>query len=132
MNQTPAAPIIERIRAQLLSDLAWAAHAPATEATWARARQDATNVLTVLWRNGELVGSRAEEAFFVKCNRTTMTQDDINNGRLVLEVGIATVKPAEYVIIPIVQAKHRRRWPFRNRSYRSATAPTVPQPLLRS
>ncbi len=117
VNRTPTAPITERIRAQLLSDLAWTARAPATEATWARARQDATNVLTVLWRNGELVGARADEAFFVKCDRTMMTQDDIDHGRLVLEVGVATVKPAEFEIIAIVRAKHRRRWPFRNPAY---------------
>jgi len=115
MNQTPTAPLIERIRSQLLSDLAWAARTPATEATWARARQDAINVLTVLWRNGELVGARADEAFFVKCDRTTMTQDDVDQGRLVLQVGVATVTPAEFTIIPIVRTKHRHRWPFRNR-----------------
>ena len=103
------------MRTQLERDLAWAVGAASTEATWARLCQDATNVLTVLWRNGQLVGSKPEEAFFVKCDRSTMTQSDIDNGRLIVEVGIAPVKPAEYVIIKIGEfGRRRRRWPFRN------------------
>ena len=63
-------------------------------------------VLTSLhnvWRDGTLVGEKQEEAFFVKCDRTTMTQDDIDNGRLILLVGVAPVKPAEFVILRIGQ-----------------------------
>jgi phage tail sheath protein FI len=54
-----------------------------------------------VWRNGALEGTKAEEAFFVKCDRTTMTQDDIDNGRLIIQIGVAPVKPAEFVIIRI-------------------------------
>ena len=46
-------------------------------------------------------GTKAEEAFFVKCDRTTMTQTDIDNGRLICVVGVAPVKPAEFVIVRI-------------------------------
>ena len=107
----PDPPIVERIRSQLSRDLAWAARAPANESTWARVRRDAGNVLTVLWRNGELLGAKPEQAFFVKCDRTTMTQNDIDNGRLIVEVGVAPVKPAEFVIIRIDQlGRPRRRW----------------------
>ncbi len=49
------------------------------------------------------MGTKAEEAFFVKCDRTTMTQDDIDNGRLICVIGIAPVKPAEFVIFRIAQ-----------------------------
>ena len=49
------------------------------------------------------MGLTAEEAFFVKCDRTTMTQDDIDNGRLICYIGIAPVKPAEFVIFRISQ-----------------------------
>jgi len=59
--------------------------------------------LTTVWRNGALMGTKAEEAFFVKCDRTTMTQDDIDNGRLICIIGIAPVKPAEFVIFRITQ-----------------------------
>ena len=107
----PDPPIVERIRSQLSRDLAWAARAPANESTWARVRRDAGNVLTVLWRNGELLGAKPEQALFVKCDRTTMTQNDIDNSRLVVEVGVAPVKPAEFVVIRIDQlGRLGRRW----------------------
>lgn len=60
-----------------------------------------TNFLTLVWRNGALEGTRVEEAFFVKCDRTTMTQTDIDQGRLICLVGVAPVKPAEFVIVRI-------------------------------
>ena len=50
-----------------------------------------------------LQGATKEEAFFVRCDRTTMTQDDIDNGRLICMIGIAPVKPAEFVIFRIGQ-----------------------------
>jgi phage tail sheath protein FI len=49
------------------------------------------------------MGATFEEAFFVKCDRSAMTRDDIVNGRLICLIGIATVKPAEFVIFRIVQ-----------------------------
>ena len=62
-----------------------------------------SNFLVRVWRDGALQGVTEEEAFFVRCDRTTMTQDDIDNGRLICYVGIAPVKPAEFVIIRIGQ-----------------------------
>jgi phage tail sheath protein FI len=81
----------------------WVVFEPNDEPLWARVRQSVTNFLTRVWRDGALQGATAEEAFFVKCDRTTMTQDDIDNGRLIMLVGIAAVKPAEFVIIRIGQ-----------------------------
>jgi phage tail sheath protein FI len=49
------------------------------------------------------MGTTPEEAFFVTCDRTTMTQDDIDNGRLIVLIGVAPVKPAEFVIFRIAQ-----------------------------
>ena len=59
--------------------------------------------LTTVWRSGALMGRTPEEAFFVKCDEETMTQDDIDNGRLIMLIGVAPVKPAEFVIIRIGQ-----------------------------
>jgi phage tail sheath protein FI len=81
----------------------WVVFEPNDEPLWARVRQSVTNFLTRVWRDGALQGATAEEAFFVKCDRTTMTQDDIDNGRLIMLIGIAAVKPAEFVIIRIGQ-----------------------------
>jgi len=49
------------------------------------------------------MGITPEEAFFVNCDRSTMTQDDIDNGRLIILIGVAPVKPAEIVIFCIAQ-----------------------------
>ena len=59
--------------------------------------------LTNLWRNGSLAGTSPDEAFFVNIGRSTMTQDDIDNGRLICVIGAAPVKPAEFVIFRITQ-----------------------------
>ncbi len=81
----------------------WVVFEPNDEPTWARVRRSITNFLTSVWRSGALMGTTAEEAFFVKCDRTTMTQDDIDNGRLICYVGMAPVKPAEFVIFRFSQ-----------------------------
>ncbi|WP_457644548.1 phage tail sheath subtilisin-like domain-containing protein [Persephonella sp.] len=81
----------------------WVVFEPNDKNLWDRVSQSISAFLLSLWRDGALMGSTPEEAFFVKCDETTMTQDDINNGRLVCEVGIAPVRPAEFVIIKIAQ-----------------------------
>jgi phage tail sheath protein FI len=73
------------------------------EPTWARVVRAVSDFLTGLWRDGVLQGAKKEEAFFVKCDTTTMTQADIDNGRLICVIGIAPVKPAEFVIFRIGQ-----------------------------
>jgi phage tail sheath protein FI len=70
---------------------------------WTRARAMAENFLIDLWRQGALQGAKAQEAFFVRCDRTTMSQDDLDNGRLVMIVGLALLKPAEFIPIAIGQ-----------------------------
>jgi phage tail sheath protein FI len=62
-----------------------------------------TNFLTTVWRGGALAGTTADEAFFVACDRTTMTEDDLANGRLICVIGVAPVFPAEFVIFRIQQ-----------------------------
>jgi uncharacterized protein len=81
----------------------WVVFEPNDEPLWAQVRRSITNFLIRVWRSGALMGLTQEEAFFVKCDRTTMTQDDIDNGRLVCYIGIAPVKPAEFVIFRISQ-----------------------------
>jgi phage tail sheath protein FI len=76
---------------------------PNDERLWARIRDSVTIFLTRIWRDGALMGSKPEEAFFVRCDRSTHSDDDILNGRLVMEIGIAPVRPAEFVVIRIGQ-----------------------------
>jgi len=89
------------IEASIDRGLQWVVFEPNAEPLWARVRRSITNFLTLVWRNGALEGTRVEEAFFVRCDRTTMTQTDIDSGRLICVVGVAPVKPAEFVIVRI-------------------------------
>lgn len=89
------------LEASIDRGLQWVVFEPNAEELWARVRRAVTNFLTVVWRNGALEGTSAEQAFFVKCDRTTMTQTDIDNGRLICVIGVAPVKPAEFVIVRI-------------------------------
>lgn len=81
----------------------WVVFEPNDQKLWARVVQTVSNFLIRVWKDGALMGNTPDEAFFVKCDRTTMTQDDIDNGRLVVVIGVAPVKPAEFVIFKIAQ-----------------------------
>ena len=81
--------------------LQWVVFEPNAQPLWARVRRSIGNFLTQVWRDGALEGTKPDEAFFVICDRTTMTQADIDNGRLICVIGVAPVKPAEFVIIRI-------------------------------
>jgi phage tail sheath protein FI len=81
--------------------LAWAVFEPNGEALWAQVRLEISAFLHTAWRAGALQGVKAEEAYFVRCDATTMTQNDIENGRLICMIGVAPVRPAEFVIIRI-------------------------------
>jgi phage tail sheath protein FI len=77
----------------------WAAFEPNGEPLWNAVRQAVDDFMAGLYRSGAFIGARPEDAYFVRCDRTTMTQDDIDNGRLVVLVGFAPVTPAEFVTI---------------------------------
>jgi phage tail sheath protein FI len=81
----------------------WAVFEPNGEPTWARVRLAIGEFLYQLWRDGVLIGQTPQEAYFVKCDASTMTQHDIDSGRLVCLVGVAAVRPAEFVIFRIGQ-----------------------------
>lgn len=81
--------------------LDWVVFEPNGETLWAQARQAVNDFLFGLWRQGALVGTHPDEGYFVRCDRSTMTQVDIEAGHLVVLVGVATLKPAEYVVFRI-------------------------------
>jgi len=91
------------IEASLDEGTQWAVFEPNDQTLWNRLIQSVSAFLTTIWREGGLMGTKAEEAFFVKCGRDTMSQDDIDNGRLIMVIGVAPVFPAEFVIIRIGQ-----------------------------
>lgn len=81
----------------------WVVFEPNDEALWNRVKRTIDVFLTGVWRTGALAGSTPGEAFFVDIGRNTMSKDDIDNGRLVCVIGVAPVKPAEFVIFRITQ-----------------------------
>ncbi|MFH5187480.1 phage tail sheath subtilisin-like domain-containing protein [Paenibacillus sp. TAB 01] len=81
----------------------WVVFEPNDEQLWARVQRTIDAFLTRVWRDGALLGSSAGEAFYINIGRSTMTQDDIDNGRLICVIGVAPVKPAEFVIFRITQ-----------------------------
>ncbi|KQP37370.1 phage tail sheath subtilisin-like domain-containing protein [Pseudorhodoferax sp. Leaf274] len=81
----------------------WAVFEPNGERLWANVRQTISDFLYNEWRNGALLGSTADQAYFVRCDRSVMTQNDLDNGRLVCLIGVAIIKPAEFVIFRIGQ-----------------------------
>lgn len=81
----------------------WVVFEPNEERLWARVQRTIESFLTRVWRDGALAGSTPSEAFYVQIGRNTMTQDDIDNGRLICVIGVAPVKPAEFVVFRITQ-----------------------------
>jgi uncharacterized protein len=89
------------LEASIDEGTSWAVFEPNDEPLWARVRGAVEAFLANLWRAGALQGQKLEEAFFVRCDRTTMTQDDVDNGRLIVLVGVAPLEPAEFVVFRI-------------------------------
>lgn len=81
----------------------WAVFEPNGEALWANIRSTVEDFVFNEWKGGRLLGSTPKEAYFVRCDRSTMTQNDIDNGRMVCVVGVAALTPAEFVIFRIGQ-----------------------------
>ena len=81
----------------------WAVFEPNGSALWANVRRTIEDFLFNEWKSGHLLGDTVEEAYFVKCDRSTMTQNDLDNGRLICLIGVAPLRPAEFVIFRIGQ-----------------------------
>jgi phage tail sheath protein FI len=81
----------------------WAVFEPNGESLWANVRRTVEDFLLNEWQMGALLGDKPEKAFFVKCDRSTMSQNDLDNGRMVCLIGVVPLRPAEYVIFRIGQ-----------------------------
>jgi phage tail sheath protein FI len=81
----------------------WAVFEANDERLWANIRSTISGFLYNEWVKGALLGATPMEAFFVRCDRSTMTQNDLDHGRLVSLIGVAMLKPAEFVIFRIGQ-----------------------------
>lgn len=89
------------VESSIIEGMDWTATEPNAQPLWTEIRRSVENFLTSYWRAGAFAGATPAEAFFVQCDSTTMTQDDIDNGRLNVMVGFAAVKPAEFIVLRI-------------------------------
>jgi phage tail sheath protein FI len=81
----------------------WAVFEPNDHRLWMQLKISTSNFLTRVWRDGALFGSTPDQAFYVKCDSETNPPDVVEAGQVVVEIGIAPVKPAEFVIFRISQ-----------------------------
>ncbi|MGE0867695.1 MAG: phage tail sheath C-terminal domain-containing protein [Kofleriaceae bacterium] len=81
----------------------WVVFEPNDHRLWKRVQRTISSFLTLLWRNGALMGTAPEQAFYVKCDEETNPPEVVDAGQLVVEIGLAPVKPAEFVIFRIGQ-----------------------------
>jgi uncharacterized protein len=87
----------------ILNGTQWVVFEPNDDALWARIRRTISAFLVMEWRRGALFGLTPDEAFFVKCDRETNPAEAIDAGQVTCQVGIAPVKPAEFVVFQLAQ-----------------------------
>ncbi|WP_432039253.1 phage tail sheath family protein [Streptomyces cucumeris] len=81
----------------------WVVFEPNDDRLWSSIRRNVTSFLSEEWRRGALFGRTADEAFYVKCDRDNNPQESIDQGRVVCEIGVSPVKPAEFVVFRLAQ-----------------------------
>jgi hypothetical protein len=91
------------LRVSIYNGIQWAVFEPNDEELWSQLRLNISSFLMTLYRQGAFQGSTPGDAFFVKCDGETTTQDDINLGVVNVLVGFAPLKPAEFVVVKISQ-----------------------------
>jgi phage tail sheath protein FI len=99
----PVRRLTTLIRLSIERGTGWVVFEPNDRFLWAKIKRDITSFLTILWRQGALMGATPEEAFFVKCDRETNQPETIDAGQVITVIGFAPVKPAEFVIFRIGQ-----------------------------
>ncbi|NUS87378.1 MAG: phage tail sheath family protein [Streptomyces sp.] len=87
----------------ILAGTQWVVFEPNDDALWARVRRTISAFLVNEWRKGALFGVTPDEAFYVKCDRETNPPESIDAGQVICEVGVAPVKPAEFVVFRLAQ-----------------------------
>ncbi|WP_369372580.1 phage tail sheath family protein [Streptomyces sp. cg36] len=100
----PVRRLVNSVERDVTAMLRFAVFEPNTAPTWTQARSAIDAYLHNIWQQGGLMGSRPEEAYFVQVGEgITMTQDDIAAGHLIVKIGLAPVRPAEYIILQFIQ-----------------------------
>ena len=91
------------VGASLEANMGWVVFEPNDSTLWAKVRRDVTSFLRLVWRSGALFGATPEQAFYVKCDEELNPSEVRDLGQLIIEIGLAPVKPAEFVIFRLSQ-----------------------------
>lgn len=89
------------VEASIRHGTEWVAAEANVESTWTALRRSIELFLLLQWRAGALQGETFQDAFFVRCGRDTTGREDLDQGRLVVQVGLAMLKPAEFIVLRI-------------------------------
>jgi hypothetical protein len=99
----PVRRLFNFLRESIEEGTQWVVFEPNTPQLWAKIRRNVSAFLQTVWASGALFGATPEEAFYVRCDETTNTEAVRDQGQVVTEIGVAVVKPAEFVIFRISQ-----------------------------
>jgi uncharacterized protein len=96
--------LVSAVEKVMVSGTGWVVGRTNDERLWEGLRAQADAFLERLWRSGVLQGDRCEDAYSVRCGHETMTEDEIAEGRVTVEVGLAVEKPRKFVSFRLVQS----------------------------
>ncbi|TDW77129.1 phage tail sheath family protein [Kribbella pratensis] len=102
LRQLSVARLLTVLRLTLERELAWVTFEPNSEELWGRIRRAVGGLLQQFFVAGAFAGAKPSEAFFVRCDRTTMTQNDLDNGRMVCLIGVAPAEPLEFLVLQLM------------------------------
>ncbi|MBO1923371.1 phage tail sheath subtilisin-like domain-containing protein [Thiomicrorhabdus sp. 6S3-12] len=103
LKYVPVRRLLLFLQESIQKSIQWSVFEPNDEPLWANIRLSVENFLLQNWRDGAFQGSRPDEAFFVRCDRSGMTPEQIRAGIMIVTIGIAAIKPAEFIVFRIAQ-----------------------------
>jgi uncharacterized protein len=95
--------LMTMLRRALLRQMQWAVFEPNGEPLWEAVRTAIETLLAELFRAGAFAGARREDSYFVRCDRTTMSRNDLDTGRLICLVGVAPAEPIEFIVVQLIR-----------------------------
>ncbi|MDC9614019.1 phage tail sheath C-terminal domain-containing protein [Xenorhabdus khoisanae] len=105
----PVRRLFNTVERDVKRAMSFAMFEPNSQPTWERVRAAISNYLHSLWQQGGLAGSKEEDAYFVQIGKgITMTPDQINQGQMIVKIGLAAVRPAEFIILQFTQDVEQR------------------------
>jgi uncharacterized protein len=93
--------LVSTMELALRVGMTWAAFEPNGPTLWSAVRHAIGTYLQSIWMSGGLAGASADESYFVRCDRSTMTTNDLDSGRMIAQVGIAPAEPLEFIVVEL-------------------------------